>query len=115
MFGTPLLGKQVRISSQSVEHGVAWIKVVMKILKAVVFVCFLWVGFDAIGQPSAFNYQGQLLDSGRPATGVYEMRFTLWNAGTGGSLVSPVVLSASGGVGVTNGSFTVFWTSEPIH
>ena len=113
MFGTPLLGKQVRISSQSVEHGVAWVKIVMKILKAVVFVCFLWVGFDAIGQPSAFNYQGKLLDSGSPATGVYEMRFTLWNAGTGGSLVSPVVLSASGGVGVTNGAFTVILDFGP--
>src|SRR3954464_10561283 len=34
---------------------------------------------------SGFAYQGRLLDGGSPATGTYDLRFTLFDAATGGN------------------------------
>jgi hypothetical protein len=54
---------------------------------------------------SGFTYQGRLLDGGNPANGTYDLRFTLFDALTGGSQVgSPLTLSSQT---VTNGLFTV--------
>jgi hypothetical protein len=54
---------------------------------------------------TAFNYQGRLTDGGSPATGQYDLRFTLYDAGTGGNPVgSPVLVEDRQ---VTNGLFTV--------
>ena len=56
-------------------------------------------------QTSAFTFQGRLSDSGTLATGTYDMRFTLFDAATGGTQVgSPVELT---GVAVEKGLFTV--------
>lgn len=53
---------------------------------------------------TAFTYQGRLTDAGVPATGSYDMQFTLFGASTGGSVVgSPVTVSP---VAVASGLFT---------
>jgi hypothetical protein len=56
-------------------------------------------------QTTALTYQGRLNSGGVPANGVYDLQFTLYDAGLGGNPVgSPVALAA---VSVTNGLFTV--------
>ncbi len=59
----------------------------------------------AQAQGTAFTYQGRLDNNGTPVTGLYDFRFTLENAPSGGLYVgSPQVMNA---VPVTNGLFTV--------
>ena len=56
-------------------------------------------------QGTAFSYQGQLQNNGSPATGVYDLRFTVCDALTNGNIVAgPVTNSATG---VSNGLFAV--------
>lgn len=56
-------------------------------------------------QSSTFTYQGQLSSNGVAATGLFEARFTLFDAATsGGQIASPVNVSF---LGVTNGLFNV--------
>src|ERR1039457_831208 len=56
-------------------------------------------------QGTAFTYQGRLNNNGTPVNGLYDFRFTLENAPSGGLYVgSPQVMNA---VPVTNGLFTV--------
>ena len=58
----------------------------------------------ALAQGTAFTYQGRLDDGGTPATGLYDLSFTVYNAATGG--ISAGTRSVDN-VGVTNGLFTV--------
>ncbi len=54
---------------------------------------------------TAFTYQGRLVDDGNPANGVYDLRFTLYDAEVGGSAVgSPITLDD---VTIADGLFTV--------
>ena len=54
---------------------------------------------------TAFTYQGRLTDGVNPATGIYDLSFTLYDsAGGTGTVGSPVPKL---GVGITNGLFTV--------
>jgi hypothetical protein len=54
---------------------------------------------------TAFTYQGKLSDGGSPATGAYDLRFTLYDEPSGGgSPAGPITLNE---VGITNGLFTV--------
>ena len=56
-------------------------------------------------QGTAFTYQGRLDDNGGPANGLYDLRFTVWDAPTNGNVVAgPVTNSATS---VTNGLFLV--------
>ena len=59
----------------------------------------------ALAQGTAFTYQGYLTASGAPATGVYDMRFVLRDALTGGNQVPGTPVPA-GLVAVSNGQFT---------
>ena len=54
---------------------------------------------------SAFIYQGRLLANGGPATGNYDLRFTVYDALNGGSVQTMAVHLSN--VPVTNGVFTV--------
>ena len=57
----------------------------------------------AIG--TAFTYQGRLVDAGSPATGLYDMRYTVWDSAvTGLQVGGALVLSP---VSVSSGLFTV--------
>jgi hypothetical protein len=60
--------------------------------------------FTAQAQGTAFSYQGRLNNGANPATGSYDLTFSLFNTNTGGSSIAgPVTNSATG---VTNGLFT---------
>lgn len=62
---------------------------------------------DAPAAPvrTAFTYQGRLTDRGAPANGVYDLRFRLFDAATGGAQVGATWLSLD--VPVSGGYFTV--------
>ena len=53
---------------------------------------------------TGFTYQGSLSDSGAPANGVYDLRFSLHSAASGGS---PMAFADVGDVQVVNGLFSV--------
>jgi len=56
-------------------------------------------------QTTAFIYQGRLNQNSAPATGLFDVRFTLFGEATNGSPVSSRITHSA--VGVTNGLFTV--------
>jgi hypothetical protein len=58
----------------------------------------------ALAQGTAFTYQGRLSDGGNPASGSYDVAFTLFATNTGGSAVAGPVTNAA--VAVSNGLFT---------
>ncbi|HAV60804.1 MAG TPA: hypothetical protein DCY13_00370, partial [Verrucomicrobiales bacterium] len=65
---------------------------------------FLSLAIAARAQTTTFTYQGQLLVSGSPHTGLAEFQFTLWDAASGGAQLaatSPAITAAN----VTNGLF----------
>jgi hypothetical protein len=67
----------------------------------------LWLEISALAAPlgTAFTYQGRLNSAGSPATGVYDLRFALYDSLTNGGVVAgPLTNTATG---VTNGLFTV--------
>jgi hypothetical protein len=69
--------------------------------------CLLCGASAALGQTTGFTYQGRLADGGTPASGVYDMKFRLTDAG-GNSQGSPDTVTLDDpGVQVTNGVFTV--------
>ena len=59
----------------------------------------------AFAQGTAFTYQGQLDSSGSPATGIYDLQFTIYDAATNGNVVGGVLTNAA--TPVANGLFTV--------
>lgn len=60
---------------------------------------------SAFAQGTAFAYEGQLMDSGAPANGLYDIRTSLYPASTGGVLAS--VLYTNLAVPVSNGLFII--------
>ena len=59
----------------------------------------------ARAQVTAFTYQGKLNNNGVAASGIYDLRFTIYDAVTNGNAVSVVQTNPS--VAVSNGLFTV--------
>jgi hypothetical protein len=58
-----------------------------------------------IAQGTAFTYQGQLQNNGSPASGTYNLAFSLFNTNVGGvAMAGPMITN---GVGVSNGLFVV--------
>lgn len=55
-------------------------------------------------QGTAFTYNGRLNDGTNPATGSYDLTFTLFNAASGGVAYGALTNAATG---ITNGLFTV--------
>ncbi len=60
---------------------------------------------SAFAQGTAFTYQGRLQNNGSPASGTYNLTFSLFNVSSGGSAAAGPV--TTNGVFVTNGLFTV--------
>ena len=58
----------------------------------------------AHAQGTAFTYQGRLNNGANPTTGIYDLRFTIYDAVTNGSVVAGPLTNAA--TGVTNGLFT---------
>jgi len=62
------------------------------------------IATSAAAQGTAFTYQGRLFDGGNPANGSYDLRLTLHDALTAGSLIAGPVTNSP--VVVSNGLFT---------
>lgn len=60
---------------------------------------------DLFAQGTAFTYQGRLNDSAGPANGLYDFRFTVQQAASGGAPASGTI--TTNGLAVSNGLFTV--------
>ena len=58
----------------------------------------------ALGQSTAFTYQGSLGDSGVPASGLHDFRFRLFDAASGGAQIGSTLCQDN--VGVVDGVFT---------
>ncbi len=66
---------------------------------------FTAVALSASAQGTAFTYQGQLQNNGSPASGTYNLTFTLFNTNTSGvPIAGPVTNNA---VNISNGLFAV--------
>jgi hypothetical protein len=57
-----------------------------------------------LAQGTAFTYQGRLNGGGSPANGVYDLRFSIFDSASGGTLIAGPVTNAT--IGVSNGLFT---------
>jgi lysophospholipase L1-like esterase len=68
--------------------------------------CGLFVlGLSARAQSTTFQYQGRLNDQGGPATGSYDLAFSIYDASANGDQVGPVVTNSA--TAVSNGWFFV--------
>ncbi len=78
-----------------------------KLILKLIALCLLPAAYclPAFAQGTAFTYQGQLQNNGSPASGTYNLEFSLFNANTGGTAVAGPVTTND--VVVTNGLFTV--------
>src|SRR5262245_30820091 len=77
----------------------------MKTLSVLASLCACLLGNSLQAQGTAFTYQGSLNDGSNPASGVYDLRFTMYDALTNGSAIAgPLTNSPSD---VSNGLFTV--------
>src|SRR5229473_2109281 len=77
----------------------------IKLTSGLIVALFILVGaLRAAPLTTAFTYQGRLLDKGELASGLYDLRFTLYPGSSGGSPAGSVLTNAS--VGVSNGLFT---------
>lgn len=50
--------------------------------RAALLVLTLLIAGSAVAQSAAFTHQGRLTDAGKPADGLYEMQFKLFDAAT---------------------------------
>jgi hypothetical protein len=60
---------------------------------------------STFAQGTAFTYQGRLNDTGQPATGTYDLRFTIYDDAAAGNLIAGP--NTNSGTPVANGLFTV--------
>src|SRR3954469_9208460 len=72
---------------------------------AVAFCCLFAPIIPALAQGTAFTYQGLLTEQGSPANGVYDLRFTLYDALSGGNPIGSI--PDVNDLRITNGLFTV--------
>ena|SRR6185369_16982810 len=56
--------------------------------KLVLLTSLLVSSLDAFPQGTAFTYQGRLNDNGNAANGIYDLRFTIYDAGGGSNVVA---------------------------
>src|ERR1017187_183463 len=69
------------------------------------FATILMQPLAAGAQGTAFTYNGRLDDGGSPASGIYDLRFAIYDALTGGTQQGVLVTNAA--TAVSNGLFTV--------
>jgi len=60
---------------------------------------------SAFSQGTAFTYQGRLNDANGPATGIYDLRFAIYGAASGGTQVGSTLTNSA--TAVSNGLFMV--------
>ena len=76
-----------------------------KLILAIALLGLFGSAYYAAAIGTAFTYQGRLVDNGSPASGNYDMRFTVWDSAVGGLQVGGAVVIAP--VTVSGGLFTV--------
>jgi hypothetical protein len=65
---------------------------------------FLTVSWNLYAQGTAFTYQGRLQDNGSPVSGIFDLRFAIYDSLANGALLGGPLTNAA--TGVTNGLFT---------
>src|SRR5207302_7663611 len=75
-----------------------------KVLPILLLPLSLATGDLARAQGTAFMYQGRLTAGGTPASGSYDLRFTLFSSSSGFNQVGSMLTNS--GVSVSNGLFT---------
>src|SRR6266852_2511338 len=76
----------------------------LKLSSGLIVALFILAGtLHAAPLTTVFIYQGRLLDKGELATGSYDLHFTLYPGGSGGSQIGSALTNAN--VGVSNGLF----------
>jgi hypothetical protein len=75
-----------------------------RILAAIIPLLFAGLWNAALGQTTAFTYQGRLLDTNLPATGSYDFEFGLFATESGGTAIGTLTRT---GVAVDKGVFSV--------
>ena len=79
-------------------------KTMIKLI-AITYYVLSVICLSAFAQGTAFTYQGRLNDGANPATGLYDVRFSICDALANGNVVAgPLTNSATG---ISNGLFTV--------
>lgn len=74
--------------------------------KLFLFLILILAGIlPALGQTTVYTYTGNLVESGNPANGSYDMQFSLYDALSGGTQVGSTISKA--GVNVSAGVFSV--------
>lgn len=79
-----------------------WIK---KFVNTAAAVVLIGLQSSSYAQGTAFTYQGRLTADAAPANGIYDLRFTVYDAASDGNAVAGPVTNAA--TGVSNGLFTV--------
>ena len=59
-----------------------------KLILAISLLGLLGGAYHAAAIGTAFTYQGRLVDAGSPASGNYDLRFTVWDSATAGITAS---------------------------
>ncbi len=83
-------------------------------LSGLLIMTALWAVLSAVvqAQDTSLSYQGELLDGGTPAQGLYDFQIELFDSSQGGS---PLALAnLLGGIAVADGLFTVYPDFGPI-
>jgi hypothetical protein len=80
-------------------------KSILKPNLTIALLCALFsAGGPVLAQGTAFTYQGRLSDSGKPATGSYDLLFLVYDVRFAGSQLGPAVTNSP--TVVSNGLFT---------
>ncbi len=81
------------------------VKAGQRLAKGACLIAFFLLSVSTVfAQGAAFTYQGRLTDGANPAQGIYDLRFTIYDAVGGGSVWGVLTNAATP---VTNGLFTV--------
>ena len=75
------------------------------VLAFVAFAVFTFQLSTSLAQGTAFNYQGRLNDGANPASGIYDLRFAIYDSLSSGTQQGVLVTNAA--TAVSNGLFTV--------
>jgi hypothetical protein len=89
----------------SYTHNIMKITRATFLVLAIALMTFCVNDSGAAPAGTAFTYQGQLKQSGLPATGMYDLQFSLFTALAGGAPVGSIQMVSN--VSVVNGLFTV--------
>jgi hypothetical protein len=85
---------------------------IIKWLALVALATFNLQSSTAFAQGTAFTYQGRLNNNGSPASGIYNLTFSLFNTNSSGAAIAEPVTNNA--VAVTNGLFTVLIDFGPV-